>query len=65
VSSDVQKKIESSIEDPEAQQIFKLAELMSQICDNDKPHELPLVLKARAERNSMPDSMKTNGIQFA
>jgi hypothetical protein len=65
VSSDVQKKIEQSIEDPEAQQVFRLAQLMSQITDNEKPQELPLALKARAESKNQPELMRTNGVQFA
>lgn len=57
--------MEKSIIDPEAKKVLDMATLMSNICDNEKPNELPLVLKLKAESNLIPSALKTHGVNFS
>lgn len=65
LSADVQKNVENSITDPKAQENLKLANLMSSIAENDKPQELPLVMKLKSESQKIPEALKTNNVNFA
>lgn len=65
LSADIQKNVENSITDPIAQEHLKLANLMSSIADNEKPQELPLVMKLKSESHKIPEALKTNDVNFA
>lgn len=65
IAADIQKHIEKSIVDPEAKTVLDMSTLMSNICDNEKPNELPLVLKLKAESNLTPNALKTHGVNFS
>lgn len=38
---------------------------MSSIADNEKPQELPLVMKLKSESHKIPEALKTNDVNFA
>lgn len=65
MSADVQKHVELSIEDPNTKKTMQLANLVKDLCDNEKPQELPLVLKLKAESELTPVSFDTNHVNFA
>lgn len=65
VAKDVQKNLEACITDQNVKEAMKLANVMSSICDNKKPHELPLVLQLKAETDPIKSFLKTNNVQFA
>lgn len=62
LSEDIQKNVERSITDPAVKETLKLASLMNSI--SEKTHELPLVIKLKAEQESIPDALKTHGVNF-
>lgn len=64
VSKDAQKHIEQTITEPEVINIMELANLMSVICD-EKPQELPLMLKLKSESNDIPNFANTDFVNFS
>jgi hypothetical protein len=64
LSSEVQKNVEESIDDPEAKELFKFSTLITNMTGKEKPHELPLALKLKTEGDRAPSSIKTNNVNF-
>lgn len=65
VSGDIQKYIEASIDGSDAKETFQLVHLMTNICNEEKPQELSLALKLKAESDKIPPSIDTNGVNFS
>lgn len=64
MAKDVQKNVEKSTDDPEAEKAFKLASFMSNVCYGKKPQELPLVMKLKSQSPSIPATINTKGVDF-
>ena len=66
VSADVQKKVEESItfDDPEADEVMKLANFMSSITNRPISQEVPLVLKLKSQSDAIPEAFFTQNVNF-
>lgn len=64
VASDIQRKTEESITDPEVKEILSLAQLVDTISEKGKPQELPLVMKIKAESEYWNMYPRTHGVNF-
>lgn len=65
LSSDIQKNIDESVEDLGEAEVLNLANFMSNIDDNRKPQELPLIMKLKSESDRLPSAIKTHNVNFS
>jgi hypothetical protein len=63
VAEDIQKHVEHTPKDARTKQIFTLAKVLNDISGENKPQELPLLLKLNASAQSH-GSLKTNEVNF-
>lgn len=64
VAADIQNSTEQSITDPRSKEIFTLAKVLNDISGDNKPQELPLLLKLNASTISSQGSLKSNEVNF-
>ena len=64
-ANDVQKGVEMSIDDPETQKTIHLANLLSNSVKDQKPKEVPMLIKIKTESEKAPCPSKTNNVNFS
>ncbi|KAG5673786.1 hypothetical protein PVAND_003806 [Polypedilum vanderplanki] len=64
VAADIQSHTEQSITDSRSKEIFTLAKVLNDISGENKPQELPLLLKLNASTISSQGSLKSNEVNF-
>jgi hypothetical protein len=63
LSADVQRNVNET-DDEQVKEACKLATLMGSICDKERSHEIPLVVKIKSESEELSNQCATNKVNF-